>query len=124
MLKSMTAYATRAGAHGPFSWTWEVRGVNGKGLDLRLRAPDWIDGIEPAFKAALKGKVGRGTLQVSLRVTRTAGSEGLSLDDAAVSDVLAALARIEDMAPAFSFLKRFKVRVKRAEEPINALQKR
>ncbi|WP_255449579.1 YicC/YloC family endoribonuclease [Shimia ponticola] len=94
----MTAYATRAGSHGAFSWTWEVRGVNGKGLDLRLRAPDWIEGIEPAFKAALKGQVGRGTLQVSLRVTRSDGAEALKLDEAAVAQVMSALARIEDMA--------------------------
>jgi len=98
MLKSMTAYATRAGTHGAFSWTWEVRGVNGKGLDLRLRAPDWIEGVEPAFKAALKGQVGRGTLQVSLRVSRTDGAEALNLDETAVAGVLAALARVEDMA--------------------------
>ena len=74
----------------------EVRGVNGKGLDLRLRAPDWIEGVEPVQSRAQR-RVGRGTLQVSLRVTRS-DSDTVSLDETAVAGALAALARIEDMA--------------------------
>ena len=44
MIQSMTAFATAKGAIPGHSWTWELRGVNGKGLDLRLRVPDWIEG--------------------------------------------------------------------------------
>ena len=44
MLQSMTGFAALKGtAHG-FSWGWDLRSVNSKGLDLRLRVPDWIDG--------------------------------------------------------------------------------
>ncbi|MEM1236588.1 MAG: YicC/YloC family endoribonuclease, partial [Pseudomonadota bacterium] len=50
MPNSMTAYATRTGVEGPFSWVWELRGVNGKGLDLRLRVPDWVEGLEPTVR--------------------------------------------------------------------------
>ena len=47
-LRSMTGFATQSGAMDPFRWAWDIRSVNGKGLDLRLRVPDWVDGLEAA----------------------------------------------------------------------------
>ena len=52
-LTSMTGFASRRGQGAGCSWTWEIRSVNGKGLDLRLRLPDWIDGLESAARAAV-----------------------------------------------------------------------
>ena len=53
MIRSMTGFASASGASGPHSWGWELRSVNGKGLDLRLRVPDWIDGLEAGLRKAL-----------------------------------------------------------------------
>ena len=97
MPRSMTAYATRTGTHGPFSWVWELRGVNGKGLDLRIRVPDWIAGLEPALRSALTGALKRGNIQASLKVTR-AESTGGDVSEEAVANVLAGLKTIESMA--------------------------
>ena len=97
MLRSMTAYATRTGAHGPFSWTWELRGVNGKGLDIRTRLPDWIEGLEQALRGALTGALKRGNIQASLKITRADGPDG-KINKAAVESVLAGLKSIEEMA--------------------------
>ena len=53
MIRSMTGFASASGADAPFAWGWEVRSVNGKGLDLRLRVPDWVDGLEVGLRACL-----------------------------------------------------------------------
>lgn len=98
MTHSMTAYATRSGAHGPFAWTWEVRSVNGKGLDLRLRVPDWIAGLEPAVRGALTAGLARGNVQVALRIQRDESQDDSALDEAAITRVLADIKRIEAMA--------------------------
>lgn len=98
MVQSMTGFAAQNGSFGPFTWVWELRGVNAKGLDLRLRVPDWIDGLDPAFRVAIKGKVGRGTLQASLKVSRQEAAQGLNLNTSAVEAVLHAVAEIEDAA--------------------------
>ena len=53
-LQSMTGFARVEGTCGRYRWAWELRSVNGKGLDLRLRVPDWIDGLEAGLRAALQ----------------------------------------------------------------------
>ncbi|MEO0486362.1 MAG: YicC/YloC family endoribonuclease [Pseudomonadota bacterium] len=97
MTQSMTAYATQSGSMGEFSWVWELRSVNGKGLDLRVRVPDWIEGLEPALRAAVTGAVTRGNTQASLRVTRVAGQGG-ALSQAALATVMAQIKEIEAAA--------------------------
>ena len=68
MLHSMTGFAALKGvAHG-FSWGWDLRSVNSKGLDLRLRVPDWIDGLEAALRRDLGKSLARGAVTLSLRV--------------------------------------------------------
>ncbi|MEM1233674.1 MAG: YicC/YloC family endoribonuclease [Pseudomonadota bacterium] len=93
----MTAYATRSGAKGPFTWVWELRGVNGKGLDLRLRLPDWISGLDQAVRSALGAALARGNLQVSLKVSRAEPQAG-GVNETAVVEAVAGLKRVEVLA--------------------------
>ncbi|SDY26516.1 YicC/YloC family endoribonuclease [Citreimonas salinaria] len=95
MLQSMTGYAARRAEGAGHDWAWEIRGVNGKGLDLRLRLPDWIAGLEPPLRAAVQGRVARGSIQVGLRVSAEGGAGALNLDEAAMGAALDALARVE-----------------------------
>ncbi len=53
MTISMTGFASRKGQGAGHAWMWDIRSVNGKGLDLRLRVPDWIDGLELALRGEL-----------------------------------------------------------------------
>ncbi len=46
MLTSMTGFAARSGSADGFTWSWELRSVNGKGFDLRFRMPDWLAVLE------------------------------------------------------------------------------
>lgn len=98
MITSMTGFAARNGACAGFSWAWEVRSVNSKGLDIRLRVPDWIDGLEQAMRGVVAKSVGRGTVNLTLRVQRDEGSAPLKLNTEQLSRILQALGQIEDAA--------------------------
>ncbi|WP_417208784.1 YicC/YloC family endoribonuclease [Antarctobacter sp.] len=95
MRQSMTGFASRSGQGLGRSWTWELRGVNGKGLDLRLRVPDGIDGLEAGVRARCAAKLKRGNLQISLKLAADEAEGGLRLDETQLKAVLAAMHRIE-----------------------------
>ncbi len=94
----MTGFAARNGESEGFSWAWEVRSVNAKGLDIRLRVPDWVEGLEAAVRKQVAKSVGRGNINLTLRVQRDEGSAPLNLNDVQLTRVLDALSRIEDAA--------------------------
>ena len=98
MIRSMTGFATKNGALGPFSWSWELRAVNGKGLDLRIRVPDWIPGLEVGLRKAAGADIARGNVTLGLRIAREDGSGGLSVNEAQLTTVLDALGQIETAA--------------------------
>ena len=99
MLKSMTGFASATGTFDSWSWTWELRSVNGKGLDLRLRVPDWIDGLEIGLRKALGAVASRGNVTLSLRITREEEAGGtLSVNAGVLQSVLDAMAVIETQA--------------------------
>lgn len=95
MINSMTGFASAKGACAPHSWGWELRSVNGKGLDLRLRVPDWLQGLEAALRAELAKSVTRGNVTLSLRISRSDETGDLALNRPAMQAALAALAEIE-----------------------------
>jgi uncharacterized protein (TIGR00255 family) len=72
---SMTGFAARRGAGLGYAWVWDLRSVNGKGLDLRLRVPDWIDGLEAAIRAELQKAASRGNVSLTLKVAQDEGRE-------------------------------------------------
>ena len=45
-LSSMTGFARSHGASGSYGWSWEIKSVNAKGLELRLRLPPGFDAVE------------------------------------------------------------------------------
>lgn len=83
MIRSMTAFASARGSRAPQSWAWELRSVNAKGLDLRLRVPDWVEGLEAALRARLGRAMTRGSVSLSLRLSRDEGAGGPALNAAA-----------------------------------------
>ncbi|MCM2561079.1 YicC family protein [Lutimaribacter sp. EGI FJ00013] len=94
----MTAFASAKGGQGAHDWAWEMRSVNAKGLDLRLRVPDWIEGLEAALRARLGKAVTRGSVSVSLRVARDEAEAVQKLNPVALDAALAALAGVEARA--------------------------
>ena len=99
MTISMTGFAARKGQGAGHGWAWDIRSVNGKGLELRLRVPDWVDGLEVALRAELQKAMGRGNVSLSLKLAREAGeAPALRVNDEVLAGVLAALARAEQAA--------------------------
>jgi len=95
MIKSMTGFASAKGEQAPWRWGWELRSVNGKGLDMRLRVPDWLEGLEAALRAEMANSVSRGNITLSLRVVRGEDAGELALNTGTMSVVLDALAVLE-----------------------------
>ncbi|MBO9435906.1 YicC family protein [Ruegeria sp. R13_0] len=100
MIKSMTGFASGKGEFGPHSWTWELRSVNGKGLDMRIRVPDWLTGLEAALRAVLSKSLSRGNVTLSLRISRDESQPDLALNTVAMSAALDALQQTQAMAAA------------------------
>jgi uncharacterized protein (TIGR00255 family) len=96
----MTGFAARKGQGAGHGWTWDLRSVNGKGLDLRLRLPDWIDGLELAVRAELQKALTRGNVSLTLKVAQDGGDEApaFRLNPHQLSAALAALAEVEEAA--------------------------
>lgn len=98
MTHSMTAFASRTGNLGALSWSWDIRGVNARGLDLRLRLPDSIAGLEAAVRAALTKSLSRGNVSVNLRLSREDLGGAISVDESQLDAVLRALDQVQERA--------------------------
>ncbi len=93
---SMTGFARRDGGDDAHRWTWELRSVNGKGLDLRLRLPPGLEYLEPAVRERLGGRLARGSIQAGLTIRRQAGSAGIRVNEALLEDIVATLRGLAD----------------------------
>ncbi|WP_296764154.1 YicC/YloC family endoribonuclease [Sediminimonas sp.] len=98
MIKSMTGFAAARNGGAGASWSWELRSVNAKGLDLRIRVPDWIEGLEAKLRARLTGALSRGSVTLNLRLVREEAGGELALNHAALAAVLDAMAEVEARA--------------------------
>lgn len=82
---SMTGFAEAPGRRDGVQWRWEIKSVNGKGLDLRLRTPAGFDGIEPAARTLANKRFKRGSLQATLTFEAVDTTRGLRVDPAALA---------------------------------------
>jgi uncharacterized protein (TIGR00255 family) len=101
-LSSMTGFARGHGASGPYVWAWEIKSVNGKGLDVRLRLPPGWDAIEPAVRARVAESLARGSIQAGLTVERSGAPPVVRVNTAVLDAMLAAakqLAQRIDASP-------------------------
>ncbi len=89
-LASMTGFARTQSESGPVAWAWELRSVNGRGLDLKLRLPPGLDALEPALRDATTKLLKRGNVSGTLTLKRDTAA-GLTPD-------LAVLERLKDLA--------------------------
>lgn len=98
MVHSMTGFASETGATDGLSWTIEMRGVNAKGLDIRVRAPERMVGFDQKLKAAFQKSLSRGNVTVSLRYEQDAASDALRLDERVLAGYLTAAAQVQKQA--------------------------
>ncbi|WP_439616968.1 YicC/YloC family endoribonuclease [Shinella sp.] len=101
-LQSMTGFARVEGTSGRTRWAWELRSVNGKGLDLRLRMPPGFEAMEADVRRVAGEAFSRGNLQVGLAVSVSEPQIEAVVNQGALSAVLALrdqLAGMVDPAP-------------------------
>ncbi len=93
-LTSMTGFAESRGSNGGLRWRWEVRSVNGRGLDLRFRIPAGFEGVESGARTLAGERFKRGSLQAVLTVAAEEGGKGFRVDPAALADAVKIAKRI------------------------------
>ncbi len=96
---SMTGFGHADGEYEAFRWTWELRSVNGRGLDVRVRIPSDLSALESTIRDKTAQKFKRGNIQISLQTSRSTGGETqIKINHDALQQVLSILAEIEDQA--------------------------
>jgi uncharacterized protein (TIGR00255 family) len=93
-IQSMTGFARADGALGASTWHWEVRSVNNRGLDVRLRLPPGHEALEPKVREGIAQRLTRGSVSVTLSVVREAVQSQIRLNESALDAVVATAERI------------------------------
>jgi uncharacterized protein (TIGR00255 family) len=88
-LSSMTGFARSEGNVENLAWAWELRSVNGRGLDLRFRLPPGFDALEPVLREAAGKQIKRGNVTANLTTRREEQQARLVADQAALDQMLA-----------------------------------
>lgn len=95
-LQSMTGFARAAGEHDGTAIAWELRSVNGKGLEVRLRLPSGHDRLEPAVRQQVQRRFTRGNLQAALSISTGGRLVQPVVNDAFLRDLAGLAKRLED----------------------------
>jgi uncharacterized protein (TIGR00255 family) len=96
----MTGYAARDVASDGVLRSWELRSVNGRGLDMRLRLPDRLGRLDIMLRERLKKAIARGSVTLNLRISKEDSGAAASIDEAALLASLSALAHVQRSAEA------------------------
>lgn len=95
-LSSMTGFARGHGTCGTYAWLWEVRSVNAKGLDLRLRWPPGWDAIEQPVRARASELLARGTVHATLNIERQGVQPVVRVNDSVLAAVVATMKNLAE----------------------------
>jgi uncharacterized protein (TIGR00255 family) len=101
-LASMTGFARAQGSTGSYGWAWELKSVNAKGLDVRLRLPQGWDAVELPVRAAISKSLSRGTVSATLTVDRSGAQPVVKVNEevlGALIDTIRRVAKRVDAAP-------------------------
>jgi len=93
-VSSMTGFARTSGAAGDNSWSWELKSVNSRGLDLRCRLHGGLDSLEVAARAAAMKRFHRGNVTMNLTLNRTGATAEIRINEDVLGAILAAAAEL------------------------------
>jgi uncharacterized protein (TIGR00255 family) len=94
-IASMTGFARISGVTAGYRWAWELKSVNAKGLDLRLRVPPGFDSLETEARGRLGKKLSRGTCYATLSMQREVTAPEVRINEALLRRLSEALAGME-----------------------------
>lgn len=98
-IASMTGFARGEGQSGNCTWTWEVRSVNGRGLEVRCRLPLGFEGLEPAVRQRITGRLRRGSVAANLLLSWSSGRQGVRINTDALDQVINLIPQLRDRLP-------------------------
>jgi uncharacterized protein (TIGR00255 family) len=90
VLSSMTGFARSHGTVGAFAFEWELKSVNAKGFDLRMRLPPGWDALEPLVRKQAGANLVRGTVYANLLLKRSNAAPTIRINE----DVLSAVMKV------------------------------
>ncbi|MFC5989840.1 YicC/YloC family endoribonuclease [Limoniibacter endophyticus] len=100
----MTGFARASAAAEGGVLSWELRSVNGRSLDMRVRTPQGYEALDPQARAMIQKRLARGNIQASLSLQSDARTVATPIVNEAFLIDLAGLAqRLEQkygLAPA------------------------
>jgi uncharacterized protein (TIGR00255 family) len=99
-LSSMTGFARGHGVSRSYAWAWEIKSVNGKGLDLRLRLPAGWDAVEGPARARTAERLARGSIQAALTVERSGVPPVVRINAAVLDAILTTVRQLESRVEA------------------------
>jgi len=97
-LASMTGFSRAQGQTGSVAWVWELRSVNGRGLDIKLRLPGGLDALEAPLRELAARRLKRGNVSGTLTLKREAAA-GLTADPVALERVKELAIELADNIP-------------------------
>ncbi|MBN9004187.1 MAG: YicC family protein [Rhizobiales bacterium] len=107
-LSSMTGFARSHGTSGPYAFEWELKSVNAKGFDFRMRLPPGWDDIEAPIRKRSADLLSRGTVYANLTVKRTNAASVVRINEDVLASVLKVAidlsGRIDAVAPSIDGL--------------------
>jgi uncharacterized protein (TIGR00255 family) len=108
----MTGFARSHGSSGPYSFEWELKSVNAKGFDFRLRIPQGWDDIEAGVRKRAADALSRGTVYANLTVKRADATSTVRINEDVLASVLRVAAdlagRVDAVAPSIDGLMSIK----------------
>jgi uncharacterized protein (TIGR00255 family) len=94
-LSSMTGFARATGADNGLSWQWELRSVNGKSLEVRLRLPPGYEHLESNVRTLISGAVKRGNIQAALSIDATTHEADVTINEALLAQLVARAKKLQ-----------------------------
>lgn len=98
-LSSMTGFARCEGEESGVSWVWELKSVNGKGLDVRCRLPAGYDRLEADIRGQAQKDLTRGNVSVNLSITQLEHESSYRINWLVLNDIIDAVPELASKCP-------------------------
>lgn len=95
----MTGFGSAEGAFEDYSWTWELKSVNGKGLDVRWRLPQGLEGLEIETRKRIAARFKRGNVSAALSLIRPEATLHYQVNEEMIGQLKSAMVKLQDAFP-------------------------
>ncbi len=99
VLSSMTGFSRADGGDGSATWSWEIKSVNGRNLDMRCRLPNGYEDLDPLIRTSMTEAFTRGNFQLNLSVDLGKQSTSFQINREVLEQVKDVIAELETEVP-------------------------